>query len=396
MNPFSSPYIKPFNIADYTPKKGTPQMSRLQPAQSKITDTAASSQQRYNQMFAAQPTAAKTTAKAPTVSTPKAPSTSGSTKKTSTKVEKTPEQKYQEDVRREIENAYRAQVDFLTGQEQRLQAQLPDFLKTISSPFEQQQPLLEQQLQAQQTKAAAEQEGLRMQEQQGLAGVRRTAEEAGLRAVQQFGGVGGSSAAQAAGELIGREQLRQAGSIQQQRAQGVQNINDQLRAIQGEYNANVAKLQLQKEQALSNARLTFQQEIDKIRREKMTAGVTKAQMTIEALGNFAASRQLIERDAQTQANNLAILREQAALNAQNISLQQSITGQTIQPLQFGTSSFFKGATSNQSNELAKVLQAGLTAGTIKPFGKTNEGIDLFVDNQGQVVDIRGNKYEQPL
>lgn len=370
-------------------------MSRVQPAQSKITDTQASSQARYNQMFAAQPTAAKTTTTAK-VTTPSTKATPSSSKTSTAKPQKTAQQKYEEDVRNQIESAYKAQVDFLTGQEQRLQAQLPDFLKTISSPFEQQQPLLEQQLGEQQARAATEQEGLRMQEQQGLAGVRRTAEEAGIRAVQQFGGVGGSSAAQAAGELIGREQLRQSGSIQQQRAQGIQNINDQLRAITGEYNANVAKLQLQKEQALSNARLTFQQEIDKIRREKMTAGVTKAQMTIEALGNFAAQRQLIERDAQTQANNLALLREQAALNAQNISLQQSITGQTIQPLSFTAAPFFQGKTSNQSNELAKVLQAGISAGTIKPFGKTAEGIDLFVDNQGQVVDIRGNKYEQPL
>lgn len=330
--------------------------------------------------------------------TPKTTGIATTTKKTTTpkKPGKTAEQKYQDDVRKQIENAYRQQVNFLAGQEASLQAQLPDYLTSVSRPFEAQQPLLEQQLTEQQAKGAAEQESLRQQEQQALASTRRTAEEAGLRAIQQFGGVAGSSAGQAAGEIIGREQLRTAGAVQQQRAQGIQNINDQLRAIQGEYNANVSKLALQKEQALAQARVNFQQQIDSIRREKMTAGVTKAQMTIDALGQFAARRRAIEDQVTQQQTNLSLLREQAALNAQNVSLQQSVTGQSISPLAFDVAPFFQGNISNQSNELAKVLQAGVSAGTVRPFGRTPEGIDLFVDNQGKIVDIRGNKYEQPL
>ena len=367
--------------------KKTPQMSMVKKVnpnlqQSQIGDTKASSQARF------QATQTKPTTTASTTT----PSTSTTSKTSSSKSSgKSAEQKYQDDLRKQIENAYQSQIDFLSGQEQRLQAQLPDYLATISRPFEAQQPLLQQQLQEQQASGASEQEKIRMQEQQALAGSRRTAEEAGVRAVQQFGGVGGSSAAQAAGELIGREQLRQQGNIQQQRVQGIQNVNDQLRAIQGEYNAQVAGLNLQKEQALSQARLTFQQQLDTIKKERMTAGVTKAQMTIDALGQFAARRQQIEDQVTQQSNNLSLLREQATLNAQNARLQQSITPQGVTTLPFSTQGFF--GQGNQSNELSKVLQAGLTAGTLQPFGTSTTGESLFVDKDGKIVDIRGNQYQ---
>jgi hypothetical protein len=394
MNPFATPSYLQFDASRVKTTK-TPQMSRLQPAspnilQSRITDTKASAQARANVLAptpapkAAAPAAPSTPAKSP--SKPK-PSTSKSTSKSA-------EQKYQEDVRRQIEDAYKAQLGFLSGQERSLESQLPDFLSAIAKPFEAQRPLLEQQLAEQREMGMRQQEDLRMQEQQALAGARRSAEEAGLRAIQQFGGVAGSSAAQAAGELIGREQLRQQGSIQQQRAQGIQNINDQLRAIQGEFNAQVANLNLQKEQSLSKARLDFQQQLDSIKKEKMTAGVTKAQMTIDALGLFAERRRQIEDQITTQQNNLNFLRETATLNAQNANLQQSVTGQNISPLPFRVGNFFTDQTGNQSNELAKVLQAGVAAGTIKPFATTAEGIDLFTDLEDNIVDIRGNRYRQ--
>jgi hypothetical protein len=385
MNPYGKPDILKFDPSKYSTAKKTPQMSRLEPQMSKVTDTAASAKARF------QATQPKTTS-TPKPTTSTTPKVSEDKSQAPKKVEKTSQQKYEDDVKRQIENAYKSQIDFLTGQEQRLQSQLPDYLASISRPFEAQQPLLQQQLQEQQARGMTEQEGIRMQEQQALAGARRTAEEAGIRAVQQFGGVGGSSAAQAAGELIGREQLRQQGNIQQQRVQGIQNINDQLRAIQGEFNAQVANLNLQKEQALSQARLNFQQQLDTIRKERMTAGVTKAQMTIDALGQFAARRQQIEDQVTQQSNNLNLLREQATLNAQNLKLQQSITPQAVTQLPFSTQEFF-GQGSNQSNELSKVLQAGVTSGTLQPFGTSATGESLFVDKDGKIVDIRGNQYQ---
>jgi phage host-nuclease inhibitor protein Gam len=394
MNPFGKPDILKFDPSKYSKPKATPQMSKVQPAMSKVSDTQASSQARYNQMFGASKAPAPTPAGAkPSSSTPV--KASQPPKEKSSKPQKSAQQQFEEDIRKQIENAYSQQINFLTGQEASLQAQLPDYLTSIERPFEAQLPFLEQQLTQQQETGATQQEQLRQQEQQLFAQARRTGEEAGLRAVQQFGGVGGSSAAQAAGEIIGREQLRQQGAISQQRAQGIQSINDQLRAIQGEYNAQVANLKLQKEQAVSNARLEFQRQLDTIRKEKMQAGVTKAQMTIDALTSFAARRQSIEDQARAQENNLTLLREQATLNAQNLRLQSSLTPQSLNvvPADFKTTFFGPNVNSMQSNELAKVLQAGLAAGTIKPFGKNpSNGEDLFIDAKGNIAGLSGNLY----
>lgn len=322
---------------------------------------------------------------------------SGGNKPSTQKKEKTAEQIYQENLRKEIENAYRQQVGYLTEQEARLQQQLPDYLAGIASPFEQQRPLLEQQLGEQQARGVTEQERLRGLEQQGLAQVRRGAEEQGLRTVQQFGGVGGSSAAQAASELIGREALRQQGNVRTQTVQGIQNVQDQLRAIQSEYNANVAQLQLQKEQALSNARLNFQQQIDSIRKEKALAGVTKAQQTISALQDFATRRREIENQVTTQQNNLQTLRETAALNAQNIRLQASLTQQP------GASTPIKFSTFTNTGEAAKALQGiisqtGNDAQQLAQFGlryagKSPEGLDLYSTSEGIVINTAGQRYQ---
>lgn len=313
------------------------------------------------------------------------------------KKEKTAEQKYQEQLQKQIENAYQQQVGYLTEQEARLQQQLPDYLAGVASPFEQQRPLLEQQLAEQQARGATEQERLRGVEQQALAQVRRGAEEQGLRTVQQFGGVGGSSAAQAASELIGREALRQQGAARTQTVQGVQNIQDQLRAIQSEFNANVAQLQLQKEQALSNARLSFQQQIDSIRKEKALAGVTKAQQTIQALQNFADRRRQIEDQVTQQQNNLQALRESAALNAQNIRLQSSLMPQQ------GASTPIRFSTFANAGETAKVLEGilqqtgndpqALANYGLRYAGQTPDGLDLYSTSEGIVINRAGQRYQ---
>lgn len=324
--------------------------------------------------------------------------TEGTGNKPSTqKKEKTAEQIYQENLRKEIENAYKGQMSYLTGQEQSLQAQLPDYLTNISSPFEQQRPLLEQQLAEQQAKGVTEQEKLMGLEQKALADVRRGTEEQGLRTVQQFGGVSGSSAAQAASELIGREALRQQGAARTQTVQGIQNIQDQLRAIQSEYNANVSKLQLQKEQALSQARLNFQQQLDSIKKEKALAGVTKAQQTIDALKDFATRRRAIEDQVTTQQNNLQTLRETAALNAQNIRLQASLTQQAgaATPVKFTTftntgeaAKALQGILSQTGNDPAKLQLYGL-----RYAGKSPEGLDLYATSEGKIINTAGQTYQ---
>lgn len=335
-----------------------------------------------------------------TTSTFKPTTTKTSTSKSQPKPSgKSAEEKYQDQVRKQIENAYKEQTSYLGGLEQQLTGALPGQLEGIQSQYESYVPQLQEQLNLQQQAGTQQQEQLRQQEQQFLAQSRRAGEEQGLRAVQQFGGVGGSSAAQAASELIGREQLRQQGAVQQQRVAGIENINNQLRAIQSEFNANINKLNLEKERALTSARDQFNKQINDIKAARAQAGVTKASQTISALQEFAGRRRQIEDQATALQTNLTLAREQAAINAQNFALQQRVTQQNIN---FPTSGIDNTAsvTSGRANLLASLaggaqtpeqLNQNLAAYGLRYIGKEpNSDVLLFQSSNGSVVDSRGN------
>lgn len=316
---------------------------------------------------------------------------------TTTKQGKSAEEKYQEQLRKEIANAYQQQINFLTGQEQALQAQFPGQLQQLEGQYEALRPELQAQLQAQQEAGTIAQEDIRAAEQANLAGIRRTAEEQGLRAVQQFGGVGGSSAAQAAGELLAREQLRSQGAARTQAAQNIQNVQQQLRTIQAEYNSNVNRLNLEKERALQTARNEFNRQLETIRQSRMQAGVTKANQTISALQDFATRRRTIEDQATALQNNLALLKQQADSQANLLRLQSSLATPATTPVSFA--GLFQGATGEQrltqSNEAAKLLQSLVNTGNLTQYGIADLGTDpvtgerIFQTDIG-IVDSRGN------
>jgi hypothetical protein len=367
MNPFSTDYNKLPSFG-FTPKKTFP------PANQRMSVAPKMSVASKEDLAASQRNVAPTTQGG---TAPK--STSIPTKTTQPKPKKSAEETYQEQVRKAIEDASKQQLQFLGQREASLQAELPTVLEQVASPFEQQLPALQQQLQQQQTLGAEQTESLKQQEQQALAQARRSAEEQGLRAVQQFGGVGGSSTAQAAGELIGREALRTQGAIQTQRAAGIQNIQNQLRAIQGEYDANAARLQLQKQQAVSQARLDFQRQLDSIKQARAEVGVTKANQTLQALSDFAARRRQLEDQSAQQQNNLNLLREQAILNAQNVALTQNVTPQQITPVNF--------AGFVNASERAKALQSIISLSNNDPNILASYGIRYAGKNPDGNADL---------
>lgn len=374
MNPFDlTPSYLKFDLSKYTTSKKTPQMSVYKP------ETGATS----SQVKPTTPTTVKTTQPSKT--------TAQATKKPTGK---TAEQKYQEDVQKQIQSGYRSQLDFLSSQEKAAQQALPGQLSQIESEFGVIQPQLEAQLKEQQTRGMQQEESLRMQEQQALADTRRRAEEASIRAVQQFGGVGGSSAGQAASELIGREQLRSAGAVQQQRVAGIQDIGNQLRTIQAEYNANVNKLALEKQKALEGVRNQFNQTIKEIQAARMSAGVTKANQTISALQEFAGRRRQIEDQATALQNSLTQARESAALQLQSLSLQNQ--------LQQGSPINYTGFTNpaERGKVISTVIaQVGNNPTLLAQYGLrrlpgVGGGEDLFISEQdGAVYNISGVQYK---
>lgn len=312
------------------------------------------------------------------------------------KKEKTAEEKYQDDLRKEINKAYQNQIDFLSQREQELTGMLPGQLEQISGQYEALRPGMEQQLALQQESGAQGIEQQKQSELQNVAGLRRQAEEQGLRAVQQFGGVGGSSAAQAAGELIAREQLRATGAAANQRATNIQSIQNQLRAIQAEYDSNVNKLNLEKERSLQTARNEFNTQISNIKQSKMQAGVTKASQTLGALQDFATRRREIENQSNALQSNLTLLKQQAESQANLLRLQSSLAQPQTTPVDF--TRLFVGPGNQQlaqSKEAAKLLQTLSASGNLRQYGITDLGKDpvtgeqLYSTSSG-IIDSAGN------
>jgi len=177
----------------------------------------------------------------------------------------------------------------------------------------------------------------------------------------------------------------------------MQNIQNQLRTITAEYNQNIATLRLQKEQALNTARLDFQKQLDTIKSEKATAGVTKAQRTLDALQQFASRRQGIEDQNRSFEMNLQMMREQANINAQQAMLQSQLNPQNITPVTFtGLFTGEGGQELGQSNEAKKLLQGIIAQGRAKELGLVDLGLDpvtnerLFQDGEGNIIDDKGN------
>lgn len=394
MNPLSSPFIKPFSVTPdvlKTPEYLKPfDFSKYKPSSYTTAPSVGPVQGPQPQPAVQGPQAQPQPKVTPAPKKEEKPKATAPKKK-----EKSAEEKYQEMLRKEIQNAYQQQIDFLSSQEANLQSQFPGQLEQLGAQYEALRPELQAQLKAQQEAGATAQEGIKATEQQNLATIRRGAEEQGLRAVQQFGGVAGSSAGQAAGELLAREQLRAQGAARTQAAQNIQNVQQQLRTIQAEYDSNINKLNLEKERALQTARTEFNRQLDTIRASKMQAGVTKSNQTIVALQDFASRRRAIEDQSTALANNLTILKQQAESQANLLRLQSSLAAPATTPVSFGALFAAGDKKIGQSNEAAKLLQSLVATGNLSKYGVTDLGTDpvskerIYQTDIG-IVDSSGN------
>jgi hypothetical protein len=302
-----------------------------------------------------------------------------------------PQNAYEQAIANQINQGYKQNLDFYNQQQKQLQNQLPDVLNVAASPFEQQIPLLQSQLAAAQQQNADAIAAQQAQEQQNLATIRNAGQEQQMRAIQQFGGVGGSSAAQAAGEILGREQLRQLGAARTTSQTNQFNLQNQLKAIQSDYDAKVATLQLQKNQAISQARIDFNKQLQAIETEKAKVGQTRTSQTIEALMNFAKMRQDIDMQVLKFQQSLEANRQAAALQAQsaantgnqiawtsiNVPIERSKVIKNIEQM--------SGGNPNSPVFAQNSLQ----------YLYTNNGINVYKTAEGEIIDSNGNVIGTP-
>jgi hypothetical protein len=220
------------------------------------------------------------------------------------------EKKYQKELSNLINQQYNAGQQFLTGQEARLQQYQPQVEEQITTTFESQVPQVQQLAQTQRTQVAGQQEQTKQQRESALSEARRQYQEGTQRTQQLFGGVAGSSAGQAQSELLAREQQRQMGATTRQAQQQLGGLEQTLRDIETTTANQLQKLQIDKQNALLQARDTFRQQLDTINSERFKLASDKASKQITALQDFNARRRQIEDYTRQQEANLQAYKDQ--------------------------------------------------------------------------------------
>jgi hypothetical protein len=220
------------------------------------------------------------------------------------------EKQYQKDLQKLINQQYNAGQQFLTGQEARLQQFQPQVEEQITTTYESQIPQVQQLAESQRGQVRGQQEETKSQRESALAQARRQYQEGTQRTQSLFGGVGGSSAGLAQSELLAREQTRQMGATQRQAQQTLGGLEQTLRDIETTTANQLQKLQIDKQNALLQARDQFRQQLDAINSQRFQLAQDKANKQITALQDFNARRRQIEDFARQQEANLQAYKDQ--------------------------------------------------------------------------------------
>jgi len=231
------------------------------------------------------------------------------------------EKQYQKDVKKAIESSYQSGLQYLGGQEQRLQAFQPQIEEQIRTTYETQLPQIQEQLRQQTVGIRGQQEETRAQRESALASARRQYQEGTQRTQALFGGVAGSSAGQAQSELLAREQSRQMGATQRQAQQTIGGLEQNLMNVQAQTQQALRQVEQDKQSALIKARDAFRQQLDTINSQRFQLAQDKSNKQLQALQDFNARRRQLEDYYKQQQDSIANYRTQQQIGLETYGQQ---------------------------------------------------------------------------
>jgi hypothetical protein len=234
------------------------------------------------------------------------------------------EKQYQKDVKKAIESSYQSGLQYLGGQEQRLQQFQPQVEEQITTTFESQVPQIQEQLRQQTAGIRGQQEETRAQRESALASARRQFQEGTQRTQALFGGVAGSSAGQAQSELLAREQARQFGATTRQAQQNILGLEQNLATAQAQSEQALRTVQQEKQNALLRARDQFRQQLDTINSQRFQLAQDKSNKQLQALQDFNARRRQLEDYYTQQQNAINNYRLQSQMSLDNYAKQLAL------------------------------------------------------------------------
>lgn len=233
----------------------------------------------------------------------------------------------------QINNIYNEANSILNQQEQRLRSGEQDYYNTFTAPYDSQIPLVNQAKQEGIANLQNQQNVAEYQEKSALDAANRLYNELTARNRQAFGGT--SSIGQAASEILGREQQRQLGSIKNNSAQVVQGIISKINDTESKASAMLQQLQKEKEAALSQAKLAFQDKLDAIDSDRFALAQQKSQMKYQEMLAYRDRVQALQDRATEYSMQIEAMREQARLESRGYldqvnAMNQSYGGQAAQ------------------------------------------------------------------
>ena len=193
-----------------------------------------------------------------TSGTPTKTTTSGGSS-TSTNSNGRTDQEQQDYENSKIDEYFGQAMGTLDSQEQSLYKNQSNLYTNATSPYDQQVPLINQAAQQGQNAITTQQTEAGTQEQNALSAARRLYDELTSRNRQAFGSGALGSVGQAASEVLGRSAQEQFGTIRNTAGETIQKLATASRDLQEKTNAQLQSLELQKQQALAQAKMWFQE-----------------------------------------------------------------------------------------------------------------------------------------
>lgn len=164
----------------------------------------------------------------------------------------------------ELNDIYGGIMDYIGQQRKALQSNKAQLMQLATSPYEQAIPAIEAETEKAVAGLGQTASKVGREKESALDQARRMYGELSTRNLQMFGGGGASSTGQAASELLSQEQMRNTGDIQQQAQDQLQNIEMQITNINREKDVKLRELDMQKNQAITQAELNFRDQLAQI------------------------------------------------------------------------------------------------------------------------------------
>lgn len=214
------------------------------------------------------------------------------------------EKEYQDAYNKAIENSYNDAIKRLNSQSSALKDNEQNFYNVATAPYTSQIPLVQQAGAEGESALGLQQQKAGLNEQNALAAARRLYDELTSRNRQAFGSGALGSVGQAASEILGRTAQQGMGSVRNQAAETYNNIAVAVTNLKAKVKAQLDSLEQQKQAALSQAKLAFQEKIDYINDKKNEAAQAKAQNKLDAMREYRDYVRSIEQQGSQLASSL--------------------------------------------------------------------------------------------